>query len=673
MFALLDSVIDDIALEVPNQDLHVRKRVRMFLISHLYGPLLGLPIPIFLLLADPQPFPHVYILTVSILAFWLFPLLVRVLPKLYTAWVALSILNLNFAVLWSAYNYGGASSPFMIWYILVPFLVFFYLGGSRKARILIFWQIIVGICVFAVLPIDSTNTLSRLPSKSMFYTDILSTLLLIVYTSFLASYYSRMVNSQYELSIEIKKHESTLEMLTKSRENVELAKRLVEARNIQLESTKKKLEYTALHDALTALPNRHYLDDRLSEDADRCSCQDSSLALLHIDLDRFKQINDTLGHSAGDFMLVHVAHLLKASVPKSDFIARIGGDEFVIVHRSDGNTQTITQLAEHIIELIRQPVPYQSHLCRFGASIGIALESGADVDPRRLLVNSDMALYRAKARGRNRVEFFSKELQAQVVQTKRIADDILRGLELGEFVANYQPQYDAKSFKMVGVEGLVRWNHPTEGVLMPASFLGIADELNVVALIDQMVLHQALADFERWNAAGLEVPKVSVNVSSKRLNDKELISSLKALSIRPGTFSLELVEVIFLDEIDEIVEWNIAEIKELGIDIEIDDFGTGHASIVGLLKLRPKRLKIDRQFVTPLLDAPENSKLVASIVEIGKSLGIEVVAEGVETMEQAHLLRELGCDVLQGFAFARPMTASEIEHFLEGAPSAQFG
>ena len=666
MFALLDRVIDEFTPEIPNQDLHDRKRVRMFLIGHLIGPLLGLPTPIFLLLADPERFPRAYILTASILAFWLFPLLIRLLPKFYTFFAALSILNLNFAILWSVYSYGGANSPFMAWCIVASLLSLFYFGGRHRAKIIILFQIAFWIVLIAIV----LNLNSNIKLNIMLYAGILSLLSSTAYAVYMTIQYTRLLDSQSELIKETSRHETTLQMLTTSKEDAERAKFMVDVRNLELESAKEKLEYTALHDALTALPNRHYLDGRLSEAADLCSSQADSLGLLHIGLDKFKQINDTLGHRAGDFMLIHVAHLLRMSVPKDDFIARIGGDEFIIVHRSKEDLRALTHLAEHVVDLIRQPVPYENHLCRLGASIGIALENGPDVDPGRLLVNSDIALCRAKAHGRSRVEFFSKELQAQIVRTKRVADDILRGLEHGEFVANYQPQFDAKSLKLVGVEGLARWNHPDEGVLMPASFLGIADELNVVARIDQIVLHQALSDFERWNAAGLDVPKVSVNVSSKRLSDKNLISSLKTLGIRPGTLSLELVETIFLDEVDDIVEWNIAEIKELGIDIEIDDFGTGHASIVGLLKLSPKRLKIDQQFIAPILDSPENSRLVASIVEIGKSLGIEVVAEGVETMAQASLLRDLGCDVLQGFAFARPMTTFEIEGFLRGAHSA---
>ncbi|TIT41893.1 MAG: GGDEF domain-containing protein, partial [Mesorhizobium sp.] len=276
---------------------------------------------------------------------------------------------------------------------------------------------------------------------------------------------------------------------------------------------------------------------------------------------------------------------------------------------------------------------------------------------------ADLALYRAKSHGRNRYEFFNEELQSEIVRTKQIADEILGGLERNEFVAYYQPQFDARTLEIVGVEALSRWKHPRRGILAPAAYLKVAEELNVVALIDRTTLKQALENFERWSH--LNIPRVSVNVSARRLEDRDLIKGLRKLAIKQGTVSFELVESIFLDENDDFVSWNIEQIKELGIDIEIDDFGTGYASIVSLLKLQPRRLKIDRQLITPITGSKAQRRLVSSIIEIGKSLGIEVVAEGVETMEHARILKELGCDILQGYAFGRPMDAKTFKAFAQ--------
>jgi EAL domain-containing protein (putative c-di-GMP-specific phosphodiesterase class I) len=320
--------------------------------------------------------------------------------------------------------------------------------------------------------------------------------------------------------------------------------------------------------------------------------------------------------------------------------------------------------SQDIIAKVRRPVPYEGHYCRFGASIGIAARTGDEVAPQRLLIDADIALYRAKRRGKNRYEFFTEALQAETVNTKRLADDILMGIEQDEFFPHFQPLFDAQTMELVGAEALARWRHPVRGVLPPAAFLKVADDLNVVTAVDRVILEQTIAQFQHWRAAGVPVPAVSVNVSFRRLHDPQLMQSLSQLYIEPGTLSFELLESIFFDELDDIVKWNIDQIREMGIDINIDDFGTGHASIISLLKLRPKRFKLDRAFLADLTTSPAQRRLVRSIIDIGKSLGIKVVAEGVESIEQAQILRELGCDILQGFAFARPMQAADFEQFV---------
>ena len=451
-------------------------------------------------------------------------------------------------------------------------------------------------------------------------------------------------------------------------EKLKLANIDSEARNFELEAAQERIEYNALHDSLTGLPNRRYLDKVLAAHAAKFKDEGERAGLLHLDLDRFKQINDTLGHAAGDAMLVHAARVLKANLRFGDFVARVGGDEFVVFCRIEEQdhgrwNEVLAGLADRIIEEMHQPVPYQGHECRFGVSIGIACDFCSIGDLSRLLINADLALYRAKSRGRNRHQFFNDALQAEITTTKRVADEILSGLERNEFVAYYQPQFDSATHAIVGVEALARWHHPTAGILLPSEFIKIAEELNVVATIDRMILEQALRDLKEWGAEGLRIPKVSVNVSARRLHDEELIRSLRELAIKPGTIAFELVESIFLDESDDQVTWNVEQIKALGIEIEIDDFGTGYASIISLLKLRPRRLKIDRQLVTPILGSPTQRHLVGSIIDIGKSLGIEVLAEGVETMEHARVLKSLGCHALQGHAFAKALSATELKEF----------
>ena len=439
------------------------------------------------------------------------------------------------------------------------------------------------------------------------------------------------------------------------------AKQSAEDRNRELEVARSLMEHHSLHDSLTGLPNRRYLDQELLDE----NAPQKPTALLHIDLDRFKHINDTLGHAAGDAMLTHAAAVLKENADESDFVARIGGDEFVIAVTRSTDEKMLAALAGSIIEKMRRPVPFENHQCRIGVSIGIAVADTTLADyGRHMLVDADIALYRAKSNGRNRFEFFSDTLKSEIVRNKQVADDILFGLERQEFLPYFQPQFCARSLKISGVEALARWDHPTEGILTPDRFLKTADELNVVHLIDRIILEQTLWQATRWKAAGISIPKMSVNVSAGRLNDANLMRSLDGLSFEPGTLSFELLESIFLDEKNDLIASNFERLRKMGIDIEIDDFGTGYASIVSLIHLRPKRLKIDRQLILPITHSESQRRLVASIIEIGQSLGIKVVAEGVETMEHARILRDLGCDALQGYAFAAPMPSEKLIAFV---------
>lgn len=448
------------------------------------------------------------------------------------------------------------------------------------------------------------------------------------------------------------------------RQELAAAKDLAEARNLELEEAQARLKYNAVHDHLTGLPNRRYLEDLLDREMPVAAASKSPLAVLHVDLGRFKQINDTLGHEAGDMLLQEAARILRALATASDFVGHLGGDEFAFVSRTLGTPRRLAVLADRIIRQLCLPVAYQGHFIRIGASVGISMADGTASNAKQLLLNADIALYRAKSRGRNRYEFFSPETQNAIIETKRLSDEILRGIEGHEFIPYYQPQFNAEDLSLAGMESLVRWRHPERGIVAPNVFLPVAADLDVVSQIDGFILEQALADVDRWEKAGLDVGRISVNVSARRLEDPQLIRKLKNLAIRPGKVAFELLESIFLDDHDQMTGDTLANIRKLGIEIEIDDFGTGHASIISLMKINPHVLKIDRALVCTLPQSAEQRRLVASIVEIGKSLNIRVLAEGVETREHVRILQDIGCDMLQGYGLARPMPASDIPSFL---------
>ncbi|WP_370677041.1 EAL domain-containing protein [Pleomorphomonas sp. PLEO] len=447
--------------------------------------------------------------------------------------------------------------------------------------------------------------------------------------------------------------------------DLERAKTLAEARNRELEIAKAEIERIAMLDPLTELPNRRFLDQRMSVLAAQGFDCEHGLAILHIDLDRFKQINDTFGHSVGDAVLQHVGRLLQDEAGGDGQIFRIGGDEFVMVRLFDGDFPSLEAMATRLVEVLRRPVTVHGYDCRFGASIGVAVGVGKDIDPQQLLLNADIGLYCAKSEGKNRWAYFRRESHDRMILTKQISDDILRGLERDEFKPYYQLQFRAGSLEITGIEALARWQHPERGILTPDNFIVIADELGILSEIDGIILEKAIADCQRLELSGIHIPKCSVNVSAGRLRDPHLAELLSTLPAQRCSLSFELLESIFLDELEEQVAINIAHIREAGIGIEIDDFGSGHASITSLLHLRPDVIKIDRQLISTIPTSAERRSLIGAIIEMGHSLGVTVVGEGVETKDHAYWLHMLKCDLLQGFGLALPMPADQLAGFIQ--------
>lgn len=444
---------------------------------------------------------------------------------------------------------------------------------------------------------------------------------------------------------------------------LEHQKAVAEARAIALEASAEQIEYAAEHDYLTGLPNRRFFDKRFSA---LCSENVQQLAVLHVDLDHFKEINDTAGHGAGDAVLKSVATFLAASMPYPNFVARMGGDEFVILLSDFPSTDDLQAIADRAIRHLQLPIPFDGQMLRIGASIGIAWTASGET--ANLLAESDLALYRAKKLGRGRMAFFSQNLQDDALHDRRLAEEFKVGLARNEFVPFYQIQVSARTGDITGLEALARWRHPQKGLLPPGAFLPVAEELGATDQLDAAILAHVLSDRKTWIAEGRHVPRVAVNISARRLADPSLIDQLQQMRVEPGTLSFELLESVFLDDIDNAVGSNLKKLQEMGIDIEIDDFGSGHASIIAVIRIKPARLKIDRQLVIPATKSEEQRRLLASIIDIAKALNVDVVAEGIETSEHADILSRLGCDILQGYGIGYPSSAADTGKLLSLRP-----
>ena len=429
-------------------------------------------------------------------------------------------------------------------------------------------------------------------------------------------------------------------------------------------------ETQALHDVLTGLPNRRYFDQTLAtrlSDA-KAASRPADCVLIRIDADRFKYINDTLGHEAGDKVLVRIASIIRGSIRATDFGARIGGDEFSIILGPGSTEQNGARIVDRIQKHMATPLLFNGRQCHIRASFGIAHVANIAEVGFEIQSFADAALYRAKEKGRNRMELFTPELRREFIEGQSLATELHDALEKDEFVPFFQPQVAAADGRLTGVEAVVRWQHPQKGLLSPARFLKVAEQLKMVADIDRRMVEKSTDALSRLRNRNLHLPKISFNVSSGRLHDSELITQARQIS-RTGTMvTFELVESVLVEEAGAEFKQHLRRIKEAGINIEIDDFGSGHASIIGLMEVLPAALKIDRRIVTPVAERDISAQLVKAIIQIADALGIATVAEGVETEAQADALRELGCDVFQGFLFAPPLSEADLAAYLTSAP-----
>ncbi|WP_313072590.1 EAL domain-containing protein [Melaminivora sp.] len=450
------------------------------------------------------------------------------------------------------------------------------------------------------------------------------------------------------------------------RETVERLHREIDER----QRDQQRIYWMAHYDALTGLPNRLMLAERGAEAVRRAREDGTPLAVMFLDLDNFKHVNDSLGHRVGDALLAEMGRRLRSAVRERDTVARLSGDEFVLV-LPGANAQGAARVAAKMQEAARQPVQVEHHELSMSPSMGIALYPEHGTDFETLIQAADIAMYRAKAEGRNGYRFFSPRMQAQSAQALQLTNALRRALERGQFSLHYQPQISLATGAVCGVEALLRWHHPELGPISPGEFIPVAEDSGQIIAIGEWVLDTALAQLKRWQAQGLPELTMSVNLSAAQFRHPqlpELIEQLLAQHGLPGDrLELELTENVAVDD-PQTAAQIMGKLNAQGVRLAIDDFGTGYSSLSQLKRFRIYRLKIDQSFVRDLRHDGNDRAIVSAIIRMAQTLGMRTTAEGVETAEQLALLRENGCDEAQGYHISRPVPAEEFERFLLAQP-----
>lgn len=442
-------------------------------------------------------------------------------------------------------------------------------------------------------------------------------------------------------------------------------------------ANEQRIHYLAHHDVLTGLPNRFLYDERLQMAILQARRSGNLVGVLFIDLDRFKNINDSMGHHIGDGLLISVAQRLTEAVRDGDTVSRLGGDEFVIILNNIVSAEEIGKLVEQrLIPLIQQVHVIDGMELYISCSIGIAVypEDGDDIDV--LMRHADSAMYQAKGVGRNNAQFFTPALNERVIQRMHLESDLRHAVERNELKLHYQPRMDALTGKLAGVESLVRWQHPAEGMILPASFIPLSEESGLIVAIGAWIIREAMRQHVAWSASGLGLIPISINLSVIQLKEGGLLKVLEhALQDIPAdarNIELELTESTLMDNVPATIKM-LEQIKALGFSLSIDDFGTGYSSLNYLHQFPIDRLKIDKSFVQNIHVSPHNFAVTNAIIGLGHTLGLQVVAEGVELEEDVNLLCAAGCDELQGYYFSKPMPAEEFASWLRAEQAAAKG
>ncbi|GEM46761.1 bifunctional diguanylate cyclase/phosphodiesterase [Deinococcus cellulosilyticus] len=433
-------------------------------------------------------------------------------------------------------------------------------------------------------------------------------------------------------------------------------------------ATENLIRHQANYDALTDLPNRRLFYELLSQELKTAARTSKSCALLVIDLDRFKEINDTYGHPAGDQMLIEVANRLRMCIRASDIMARLSGDEFVILlTQLDEAAPSATLVAERILGILRHPYRLSGEQVMLSASIGITVFPDDAEDPNKLMVSADQAMYSAKSEGKNRFRFFKRSMQDTAFEKRRIHNDLGFAIRRNELEMYYQPIVDLVTGQVVKAEALLRWKHPEKGFVSPGIFIPIAEESDLIHALGDWVFKTVTQQVQKWDAAGVPPVEVSVNISAKQFMDPRtmdrLLGYISTAGIAPKRIIVEITESVFVQEKSEIV-CQIRQLQEAGIRIALDDFGTGYSSLNYLTRFDTGYIKIDRSFIQGIHQTSE-AAIVDAIIAMSHKLGKTVIAEGVETLEQAEWLKDKRCDLVQGYYFARPLPAGDFVAFVE--------
>jgi len=437
--------------------------------------------------------------------------------------------------------------------------------------------------------------------------------------------------------------------------------------NTRRKEDETRLQFLASHDSLTGMWNRSGMMTRFADDIQRARASDRQLALLFIDLDRFKAVNDMLGHLAGDQLLVVAAKRMRAQLKDGDIAARLGGDEFTVLLDDPPGCGSAADLAERLIASMAQPFMIDGQEMFVTASIGIACYPADGLDAATLLKNADVAMYRAKQRGKNNFQFFTSDMNTQALEQLLLENNLRRALERSEFELHYQPQFAAADGRIAGVEALIRWRHPELGLVLPGTFISLAEQNGLIVPIGAWVLQEACRQGKAWLDAGLEFGRVAVNLSAKQFSSGDLLDTIRAALDRsglpPSRLEFEITESTIMHNPPEAVLL-LDRIRDMGVALSIDDFGTGYSSLVSLKQYPLDSLKIDRGFVKGIPYDADDVAITEAIIAIAHKMRLKVVAEGVETKEQADFLRAAGCDVLQGFLFGRPASAADTARLL---------